>query len=83
MAYTWFEQKTENVSPLLYITEWITLLEIVKVEGHDEDQVPDPKLLDQSRTDLTGLGVMDVVNEEYLKLVVNIVMKVSPNNCRR
>ena len=30
-----------------------TALEIVKVEGHDEDQVPDPKLLDQSRTDLT------------------------------
>ena len=26
------------------------------MEGHDEDQVPDPKLLDQSRTDLTGLG---------------------------
>ena len=57
-------------------------LEIVQIGGHDEDQVPGPKLLDQSRADPTGLGVMDMVKEEYLKLVVSTVMKVSLNNCR-
>ena len=81
MAYTWFEHGERQPAPLHHGVDHIAL-EIVKIEGHDEDQVPGPKLLDQSGTDLTGLWVMDMVNEEYLKLVVNIVMKVSPNNCR-
>ena len=44
MDNTRFEQKTENVSPLLHITEWFTFaLEIVKIGGRDEDQVPGPE----------------------------------------
>ena len=58
-------------------------LEIVKIGGRDEDQVPGsetPRSI-QNRPD-TGVGVMDMVKEGYLKLVVSIVMKVSLSNCR-
>ena len=45
----WAEDGERQPAPLHHGVDHIAL-EIVKIEGHDEDQVPGPKLQDQSRS---------------------------------
>ena len=51
-------EKKESISPLPHGVDPVEI-EIVNIGGRAEDQVLGPELLEQSRTEPKGLGVME------------------------